>query len=627
MTKAPKAAPAPAGALSTDDLALAAQHVELLREIHAGDHATKTDLAKHLGRDLSNLNKTLKILAEAGLAHAEGIGGGLPDKGQRALKAIDKAAGAASDEPGSSQGGIVFLYWSQIAPDPQNARRDWDSAEAIEELKALRDDILANDLLQNLVVRGPGHFDPIVKAVDGQGQELPLYTLIGGERRWRAIGMALKAGDWAEDRLIPCRLLETDDLGHKLAGLAENLQRRNLNPIEKANAFEGLSAHLSNAEIAEKVGCTAEHVQQHRRFLKLSAADQQRMTLPRDDDNHLSVREARRRLANMPQPPELTPEERLLFAEVAYRVYSEKKDRWARVEINPAPADDPTVKSLQSRSILVVSDSPKWDDARFYAGINYSGQSVAEVTFPWLTEKANKRREGLTDLQREILGADAPVEGGFATPWLNGPFELSAEGQALIDRRAQQEADAERARELQAQRSEEKRQKLAAARIATSELVERVVAIGDAPPPIDPEFESVVTGLNHPLPWSSNDRGEVLDAQGATVFRVGDYYGAVSDRELALAVVVSLAANSAGGVPMPPPPAAPERSVFEAAMVGRLRVVLPDLSEEEAATRATEILDQLLEENAVAFGVDDWDWSVNGAIELVNDHLEIDEAA
>lgn len=641
MTKAPKAAPASAGApsnasLSTDDLALAAQHVELLREIHAGDHATKTDLAKHLGRDLSNLNKTLKILADAGLAHAEGIGGGLPVKGQRALKAIDQAAGAASDEPGLSVGpasGVVGLLHRQIIPDPKQARKDWDSEEAKRDLAELADDVVDKGVLQNLLVRDPDAVlaflpdDPAALAIE---EGLTLYMLDGGERRWRAVGLAIADGRWPADRLIDCRIIESDALGHKLVGLAENLQRRSLNPIEKAEAFEDLAitGGLSNAEIAAKVKSTPEHVQQHRRFLKLTKADQARMVLPRDDERHLSVRGARTLLADIAareaeveKLKSIPPEERLAIAELVHALLARGRHYWAEIPI-PAEAHSSAIgKALAERDWARFSDAPRsyGQDTLGHFTVQ-RGYSVPHPLVPWANSNdAKVRDEGLKAAQ---IDAGYPDATDYVTPWLSATVERSPEGLAMVEEAAARTLKIEEENKLRDETAKRIRIARAAARASASQLVDAIRA--DTPAASTPGLEPVCVEFDHPLPWAVNDRAELVDAQGKKILRVGEQWGPVTDREHGLALILAMAVNVAAGAAVPATPEVPQRAPFEAHMVKRLAELRPALTPEEAAAQATAMLDQFLDENGASFGEEGWDWGQEGAEELVVDFLDAD---
>ena len=83
------------------------------------------------------------------------------------------------------------------------------------EIQSLADSLQTHGLLQPLVVRRHGD----------------RYQLVAGERRLRA---ALKAG-WRD---VPVHVLDVDDRQMAELALTENLQRRDLNAIEKAIAFQ-----------------------------------------------------------------------------------------------------------------------------------------------------------------------------------------------------------------------------------------------------------------------------------------------------------------------------------------------------------------------------------------------------
>jgi ParB family chromosome partitioning protein len=93
-------------------------------------------------------------------------------------------------------------------------------------------------------IRTDGIIQPIVVRPNGWR-----YTLIVGERRWRAARMAgLQELPAVVQEIPPDRVLEVT--------LVENIQREDLNPIETAQAFERLSRelHLSHEEIAQRTG-------------------------------------------------------------------------------------------------------------------------------------------------------------------------------------------------------------------------------------------------------------------------------------------------------------------------------------------------------------------------------------
>jgi ParB family chromosome partitioning protein len=116
-----------------------------------------------------------------------------------------------------------------IQPNPLQPRKTFDE----EELAALSASVGTHGILQPLVVR----------KVDGQ------YQLVAGERRLRA---AQAAGLTA----APVRIVDFNDQQVMEATLVENLQRADLNPIEKAHGFKDYLDRfkLNHEELAQRLG-------------------------------------------------------------------------------------------------------------------------------------------------------------------------------------------------------------------------------------------------------------------------------------------------------------------------------------------------------------------------------------
>jgi ParB family transcriptional regulator, chromosome partitioning protein len=120
--------------------------------------------------------------------------------------------------------GLLQLAVGEIEANPFQPRRDFDDAE----IEALAASIKSHGLIQPIAVR----------EVAGR------YQLIAGERRLRA---AIEAG-WTT---VPARLIEADDrLATELA-IVENLQRKDLNAVEKAISFR---------QYIERYGCTQDEL-------------------------------------------------------------------------------------------------------------------------------------------------------------------------------------------------------------------------------------------------------------------------------------------------------------------------------------------------------------------------------
>ena len=146
----------------------------------------------------------------------------------------------ANSGPASSSLPII-----EIRPNPEQPRKVFESAP----LEELRDSIQRHGVLQPICVRR-----------SDRG-----YEIVAGERRWRAARMAGLTE-------IPATILEnaTDECLLELA-LVENLQRQDLDPLEKARAFQELqqSFNLTQAQVAERVGMRRPTVTNHLRILEL----------------------------------------------------------------------------------------------------------------------------------------------------------------------------------------------------------------------------------------------------------------------------------------------------------------------------------------------------------------------
>lgn len=144
------------------------------------------------------------------------------------------------------QAGMAEVPINKVHPNPHQPRHFFDDG-ALEDLASS--------------IRRHGVLQPLLVSEDGSNG----YLLVTGERRWRA---AKLAGLRTVPAVIRERLEDADQL--ELA-LVENLQRRDLTPLEEARAYEQLRANLglSQAEIAERVGMNRSTVANSLRLLKL----------------------------------------------------------------------------------------------------------------------------------------------------------------------------------------------------------------------------------------------------------------------------------------------------------------------------------------------------------------------
>ena len=131
-----------------------------------------------------------------------------------------------------------------IEPNTTQARKTFKE-ESIDEL--------ANS------IKNYGVLQPII--VESKGK---YYRIIAGERRWRA---AKKAGL----DTIPCLIRDEDEQKNKEISLIENIQRENLNPIEKALGYKELidNYNLKQQELADRLGISRSYVANTLRILNL----------------------------------------------------------------------------------------------------------------------------------------------------------------------------------------------------------------------------------------------------------------------------------------------------------------------------------------------------------------------
>lgn len=124
--------------------------------------------------------------------------------------------------------------------------------------------MITPDSLMDLVdsIREHGIIEPLIVAHTPAG-----YQLIAGERRWRASKLAGLTH-------IPCIIKETSPQGMLEMALVENVQRTDLNAVDRAKAFERLLEEfdLSNAEIARRIGKSPAYISNTLKLLSLPDA-------------------------------------------------------------------------------------------------------------------------------------------------------------------------------------------------------------------------------------------------------------------------------------------------------------------------------------------------------------------
>lgn len=151
---------------------------------------------------------------------------------------------AASARP---TGSPIEIPLADLHPNKYQPRRHFIQSS----LQLLAESIQAAGVMQPIIVR--------TRAAGG-------YELIAGERRWRA-------AELAKLKRIPAIIREVDDETAAEWALIENLQREDLNPVDRAHALQRLSDEfgLTHAELAQRVGLHRPTVSNLVRLLELDA--------------------------------------------------------------------------------------------------------------------------------------------------------------------------------------------------------------------------------------------------------------------------------------------------------------------------------------------------------------------
>ena len=144
------------------------------------------------------------------------------------------------------KGKILNLKITEVEPNKNQPRRSFNE----ESLDELAESIKEYGLIQPIIVT----------------KESGYYAIVAGERRWRA---CKKAGL----KEIPAIVRDSDERKNKEIALIENIQREDLNPIDKAIGIKSLmdDYNLTQAEVAQKLGKSRSAITNSIRILNLDS--------------------------------------------------------------------------------------------------------------------------------------------------------------------------------------------------------------------------------------------------------------------------------------------------------------------------------------------------------------------
>ncbi len=179
-----------------------------------------------------------------GPALGRGLNALIPHTQTKHTAETTNAPTTTSPERATDPRPIISVDVASIEPNPEQPRQ-FINPQSLEELAA---SISENGVLQPILVRDAGH-----------GR----FTLIAGERRWRAAQIA------GLDT-IPIHISEGTDGKNLILALVENIQRQDLSPLEESHAFKQLAdSGLTQERIAKEVGKSRTAVANSLRLLQL----------------------------------------------------------------------------------------------------------------------------------------------------------------------------------------------------------------------------------------------------------------------------------------------------------------------------------------------------------------------
>lgn len=202
---------------------------------------------------------------------------------------------------------IFFIDVDKVSPNPYQTRKEFEEGP----LRDLAESIRQYGVLQPLVVSR-------IEKTTPEGGLITEYELIAGERRLRASKLAGLAQ-------VPALIRTGDDALMKLElAIIENLQREDINAVERARAFSRLMEEfkLTHTQIGQKVGKSREFVSNTIRILSLSEEILDALSAGRINEGHT------RPLMMLSTRPE---EQLTLFKEITVRKISVREaERIAR---------------------------------------------------------------------------------------------------------------------------------------------------------------------------------------------------------------------------------------------------------------------------------------------------------
>lgn len=202
--------------------------------------------------------------------------------------------------------------------------------------------LITPDSLVEIVdsIREHGVLEPLVVAKTPAG-----YQIIAGERRWRASKIAglIK---------VPVIIKETTPQGMLEMAIIENVQRIDLNPLERAQAFKRLidEFNLSTSEIAVKIGKSSPYVSNTLRLLSVPDALKDALASGATSEGHV------RALASLEDPHLIVEAYKLVLSQNLSVRGAEELARKFKARENIAPKQQQVTHRIQNEELEKFQD-------------------------------------------------------------------------------------------------------------------------------------------------------------------------------------------------------------------------------------------------------------------------------
>ncbi len=282
-------------------------------------------------------------------------------KQQKGLgRGLGALLGDLPEETVSSPSNLLPLH--KIEPNPNQPRKVFDE-EALEDLA---ESIREHGLIQPIAVRP---------------EENGYYRIIAGERRWRAARIAGLAE-------VPVLILNADDKAVMELAMIENLQRKDLNPIEEARGYQTLMDEygLTQEEAAERVGKSRPAVANALRLLLLPRELQDMLV-----SGELSAGHARALLALPKKSQQLQAAQKVVCLHLSVRQTEslcknmqkeEKTPKKAAFQVDYIGECEKELSSRYGRKVQIIPGKRKG-----HLDIEYYGNDDLQVLLDLLSEK------------------------------------------------------------------------------------------------------------------------------------------------------------------------------------------------------------------------------------------------